>query len=64
MWINLETIERERAEVKEAKNKALTDEKAALEAELPTFKGLFGGARRSKIEARLAEIEVELKKLS
>ena len=40
----------------------LLAEKAALEKELPTLKGLFSGKRRKEIENRLAEIEAELKK--
>jgi hypothetical protein len=42
---------------------SLNQEKSALEAELPTLKGLFKGGRRKEVEARLAEIEAELKKL-
>lgn len=41
----------------------LEKEKAALQAELPTLKGLFSGIRRKEIESRLAEIEKELKGL-
>ena len=42
----------------------LLAEKAALEKELPTLKGLFSGKRRKEIESRLAEIEAELKRLA
>lgn len=41
----------------------LTAEKTRLEEELPTIMGLFSGKRRKEIEARLAEIEAELKEL-
>ena len=41
----------------------LKNEKAKLQEELPTLKGMFAGLRKSRIEARLAEIEAELKKL-
>ncbi|MBM6679763.1 TIR domain-containing protein [Pseudoflavonifractor capillosus] len=42
---------------------ALEDERTRLQAELPTIKGLFSGGKRRQVEARLAEIEAELKKL-
>ena len=38
-------------------------ERAQLQAELPNIKGLFSGGKRRQMEARLAEIEAELKKL-
>lgn len=41
----------------------LEAEKASLMAELPTLGGPFSGGRRKRVEARLAEIETELKKL-
>ena len=54
----------ERAEAERmAKVKGLKQEKASLQAELSTIKVLFTGKRRKEIEARLAEIEEELKKL-
>ena len=54
----------ERAEAERmAKVEALNKEKAQLEAELPTLKGLFAGSKKAKIEARLAEIDAELRKL-
>ena len=64
-----DTIEQERAEAKtraEAKRRAritaLYEEKADLQKELATLRGLFTGKRRKEIEARLAAIEAELKK--
>ena len=54
----------ERAEAeRKSKIENLNTEKARLEAELTTHKGLFSGGKRRQIEARLAEIEEELKKL-
>ena len=54
----------ERAEAeRKAKIADLKKEKADLQAELPTIKGLLSGGKRRQIEARLAEIEAELKKL-
>ncbi len=50
----------ERAEVE---RKALSREKASLQAELLNLKGLFSGKRRREIEARLAQIDTNLKKL-
>ncbi len=41
----------------------LNQEKASLQTELSNLKGLFSGKRRREIEARLAAIEAELKKL-
>ena len=48
---------------RQAKIDALNTEKQSLQAELPTLKGLFSGGKRRQIEARLAQIEAELKKL-
>ena len=54
----------EKAETeRKAKIAALKKEKADLQAELANLKGLFSGGKRRQIEARLAEIEEELKKL-
>lgn len=54
----------EKAEVeRKAKIEALTKEKTQLASELPNIKGMFAGSKKAKIEARLAEIEAELKKL-
>ena len=41
--------------------KALQEEKDSLQVELRNLKGLFSGRRRKEIEARLREIEEELK---
>ena len=61
---------RERAKRAAAEEKArqeriatLNTEKANLQIELANLKGLFTGRRRKEIEARLAEIDNELKKL-
>ena len=48
---------------RKAKIEALNAEKAQLDAELPSIKGLFAASKRAKIEGRLAEIEAVLKKL-
>ena len=48
---------------RQAKIDALNTEKQSLQAELPTLKGLFSGGKRRQIEARLAQIGEELKKL-
>ena len=48
---------------RKAKIESLEKEKAALEAELPTIKGLFSGGKKAKVEARIAEIEKELQTL-
>ena len=42
---------------------ALESERVSLQTECSNLKGLFTGKRRKEIEARLAEIEAELKKL-
>ena len=61
---------RERAEKEAARERArqekiasLNIEKSNLQTELSNLKGLFTGKRRRQIEARLTEIELELKKL-
>lgn len=54
----------EKTEVeRKEKIEALTAETDKLQAELPNLKGLFSGGKRRQIEARLAEIEAELKEL-
>ena len=70
MFENYDTLQEERKiafqqnEMKlKTKCEELNKEKVALEAELPTLKGLFKAGRRKEVEARLAEIEAELKKL-
>ena len=56
--------ERQRREAERQRMIALlNNEKAALQKELSNLKGLFAGSRRKKIEARLAQIENELKSL-
>jgi alpha-tubulin suppressor-like RCC1 family protein len=55
-----EKAERERQE----KIAKLNAEKASLQDELASLKGLFSGKRRKEIEARLAEIGKELEKLN
>ena len=69
-----EAAERTERERKEATERAkaerlrriaeLSAEQNALQTELPNLKGIFSAKRRKEIEARLAEIEAELKKLS
>ena len=51
----------EKREKKRKEN--LHAEQAALQSELANLKGFFSGKRRKEIEARLAEIDAELKKL-
>ena len=61
---SLEVLRKEAAEKAAhwAKRKAeLENEKAALRIELSNLKGIFTGKRRKEIEARLAEIDTELK---
>ena len=65
-----ERSERERREEaeriktrRERKQQELTIEKEKLKTELANLKGLFTGKRRKEIEARLGEIDTELKKL-
>ena len=48
---------------KEARRSVLNAQKLAIEKELPTLKGLFSGGRRRELEAKLAQIEHELKTL-
>ena len=50
------------AATRKAKIAALNREKAELQEELASLRGLFTGKRRKEIEARLAQIEAELKK--
>ena len=58
----IEEKKKEKAKRK-AKAEALSQEKVNLQAELPTIKGRFAGSKKAKIEARLAQIEAELKTL-
>lgn len=39
-------------------------EKQNLQAEIPNIKGIFAGGKKKKLEARIAEIDAELKKLN
>lgn len=57
-----EGIRREKAN-RESVRKQLSEECENLKKELSNLKGLFTGKRRKEIEARLAEIETELKGL-
>lgn len=52
-----------RAVAEEEKRKAAA-EKQRIATELPHIKGLFSGGKRRDMENRLAEIEIELKKLA
>ena len=73
-WKLFDNLERERLETQrryqeekqrrqEEERNVLKAERAQLQAELPNIKGLFSGGKRRQMEARLAEIEAELKKL-
>ena len=55
--------EAEAAAARRAKIAALEAEKASIQAELPTLKGLFSGGKRRELETRLAQIEKELSAL-
>ena len=57
-------LEEQKARENAEKKAALEAEKEQLNAQLPELKGIFAGMQRKKIEARLAEIETELKGLS
>jgi hypothetical protein len=74
LFNNINTIEQEREEQRhveqerlaaerKARKEKLVSEQDALQAELPTLKGLFAGKRRKEIERRLEEIEKELQGL-
>ena len=54
---------RREEEQRAQRRNVLEAERARLQAELPTIKGLFSGGKRKQVEARLSEIEAELKKL-
>ena len=73
-WKLFDNLEQERMETQqrhqeekqrrqEEKRNVLEAERTRLQAELPNIKGLFSGGKRRQVEARLAEIEAELKKL-
>ena len=57
--------ERKRAaeEARLARIAELEKEKGALQAEIPTIKGLFSASKIKKLQARVDEIEIELTKL-
>ena len=74
LFNSMDTLEQERAEAKrreeevrarqkEERRLAAEKQKADLQTELANLKGLFTGKRRREIEARLAEIDAELKNL-
>ena len=63
LFDSLDTIEQELAEVQAKRKAALEKERDDLQAELPNLKGFFSGGKRREMEARIAEIEEELKKL-
>ena len=63
LFDSLDTIEQELAEAQAKRKAALEQERDALQAELPNLKGLFSGGKRRELEAKIAEIEEELKKL-
>ena len=49
---------------RQQKIKELNSEKAFLQKELPSLKGLFLGKRRKEIEARIKQIDIEINKWS
>ena len=66
------SMEREAKEQREARKRAAEEarlariaelEKGALQAEIPTIKGLFAAGKIKKLQARVDEIETELTKL-
>ena len=61
--LNKEEYKAKLESARKAKIESLEKEKAALEEELPTIKGLFSGGKKAKVEARIAEIEKELQTL-
>ena len=63
LFDSLDTIEQELAEVQAKRKAALEKERDDLQAELPNLKGFFSGGKRRELEAKIAEIEEELKKL-
>ena len=63
LFNSLDTLEEERDQCRKARKTVLEKERNALQTELANLKGFFTGKRRKEIEARLAEIEAELKKL-
>ena len=58
-----EKAELERKQMVEKHKAKLREERASLMAELPKTKGLFTGSKKAKIEARLAEIDAELREM-
>jgi alpha-tubulin suppressor-like RCC1 family protein len=57
-------IEQERLALeRKARKEKLLSEQNALQAELPTLKGLFAGKRRKEIQQRLEKIKKELQGL-
>ena len=64
-WKLFETAEEKAARVERERKvriTELTNEQVTLQTELANLKGIFSGKRRKEIEARLAEIDAELKK--
>ena len=59
----VERVERERQEAETCQTRLdkLQNEKAALQTELANLKGMFTGKRRKEIEARLREMDGEIK---
>lgn len=57
--------ERKRAaeEARLARIAELEKEKGAMQAEIPTIKGLFAAGKIKKLQARVDEIQIELTKL-
>ena len=70
LFENYETLHKEREiaskraeEQRKARIEELSKAKAVLEAELPNLTGFFKAGKRKEAEARIAEIEADLKKL-
>ena len=68
LFNNIDTLAEERQTIEEerrqSKSERLTKEHDALLTKLSNLNGMFSGKRRKEIEARLAEIDAELKKLN
>ena len=63
MYRSLKGYKDSKERMKQCIKLLLDKEKTDLQTELASLKGIFSGKRRKQIEARLAEIESELKRL-
>ncbi|MBQ9045150.1 MAG: TIR domain-containing protein [Oscillospiraceae bacterium] len=64
LFDSIDTLQEDKDAVREKHISDLQDEKQRILAELPTIKGLFAASKKEKLEARLAELEAELKALT